>query len=1056
MIENCSKIAECEKILHNRTQNITLIGENVLTPQEVEHIGNLIKQHLSIRGIKYLKQYAKASVSHFLVWKGIYEYNSENGDFWSSVEESIGKLDAIQKTNIGKLFFSYLHENNLPKFSIPSAFRYVSNILIHGMIPNSNLEEYFDQVLIKRKDELPSTDYEGIKFYLNKQRAYNNQRLRINEKGSSRLINKKKLSISDQENLNSIPQAFPYISESIRRFLLYGNEIADCFFYNSYLMLEFGQKGTLSQKKDNIELSERIIDAFIVWWNNPQNITKTSSNSTTSINKHGRFRQPIIKFDYKDDLVLVLPQQTIFDEYINKVILEISDEQNNIYKEKISAYRNGSYIETEEKKIKLKFPATRYFFRLLNGSKRLQSWDFESSFHTDSLLFAFEYDSKKIIQKETLPQDTIIVVAEKQYDLKPESLIFEKGDLFGSWFGYRYFAVNIQDTEKPLFIEDKELNRLHLPVSEKRNLKPKLVNGNLLNSVTSNGNPVYSGELPSIKIQTENSLDSADWNLYITYRGETTLQKPIYSKLNDYENILEYPDDSTCVIPLSDESLLGNNAVGNFDIRITNDIEGIDYEFNVVFIPPISFEFDRGIYIPQTDGPYEINLYLKTSEIVPIGSKNIVKQINNTDYHLQTTSSEDYLKENFRIFVDVKSPIQIPVEFHMPKLKWSIEGLNNRKYESEFSDYVEVEEEVLFDSDSNPILIVNLFPEINGKCKLELGPTKQYEETILRKGICKFDLSKFSDTIRSNEKSIMNFSFDVYGNDNIEDVDLFGVQKWKISNIRHYIDKKEDKRIFKIEWSEEGTTKDKTLAFWKLGSGHEKLLHQENIDNKRSPITFEMTESDIQIGRYLLHFTKSDGWTPLVFPGENIPNSKEILIDIDNEKPLEEFNKYYDEARYIDGISLLKDAYRKNDHLKSLWLHKLNILADKEIEEAINVFDDLFFTKTDLLNSECFTIINHLLLKAKQQRFDLFSNKVFLKILTYMFIENYQNKKMYFASLMRLNKENIDFNQIIKHLNKINEFNDIARELGSLIQHKTFQNDSTLKSIQQKIKDIEL
>jgi len=57
---------------------------------------------------------------------------------------------------------------------------------------------------------------------------------------------------------------------------------------------------------------------------------------------------------------------------------------------------------------------------------------------------------------------------------------------------------------------------------------------------------------------------------------------------------------------------------------------------------------------------------------------------------------------------------------------------------------------------------------------------------------------------------------------------------------------------------------------------------------------------------------------------------------------------------------------------------------------------------------------------------------------------------------MRLNKENIDFNQIIKHLNKINEFNDIARELGSLIQHKTFQNDPTLKSIQQKIKNIKL
>ena len=338
---------------------------------------------------------------------------------------------------------------------------------------------------------------------------------------------------------------------------------------------------------------------------------------------------------------------------------------------------------------------------------------------------------------------------------------------------------------------------------------------------------------------------------------------------------------------------------------------------------------------------------------------------------------------------------------------------------------------------------------------MKLGQTKQYEETILRKGICKFDLSKFSDTIRSNEKSTMNFNFDVYGNDNIEDVDLFGVQKWKISNIRHCIDKKENKRIFTIEWSESGTNQDKTLAVWKIEAGDGKLLHQENIDNKTSPITFEMSESDIQIGRYLLHFTKSDGWTPLIFPGEHVPNSKEILIDIDNEKPLEEFKKYYDEARYRDSISLLKNAYRKNGHLKNLWLHKLNILADKEIKEAINVFGDLFFKKTDLLDTDCFSILNHLLFKAKQQNFNIFSNEVFLRILTYIFIENYQNSKMYLNSLMALKSKNIDFNQTIKHLKKTNECNDIARELELLIKHETFQNDSTLKSIQQKIKNID-
>lgn len=183
MIKDCSNILECEKKLYSKLEDLGMLSEVELSSNDVDKLSFFIREQISQNieiGTEFLKTRAKTCLACLLVWKGIYGY--KEGDYWSAIEESTGLRDVNWKVEWGRIFLNFLESNDLPVFDIKDSHRYVTNILLHGMIPNSCLGEYFERVLIPfHKDLVDPTDRKEISFFLENRRRYNDERILIEE-----------------------------------------------------------------------------------------------------------------------------------------------------------------------------------------------------------------------------------------------------------------------------------------------------------------------------------------------------------------------------------------------------------------------------------------------------------------------------------------------------------------------------------------------------------------------------------------------------------------------------------------------------------------------------------------------------------------------------------------------------------------------------------------------------------------------------------------------------------------------------------------------------------
>jgi hypothetical protein len=183
MIKDCSNLLQCESRLSQETQNISLLGQIALSPEDLEHLGTLIRQTVSpdiSKGTRFLKQKAPTCLACFLVWMGIVGYR--DGDYWSAVWESAGLAgDPNWERKWGKIFLAFLKANDLPLFDIEGGLTYVTPILTHGGIPNNCLDEFFEKILLPmvRRDLIDPTDSEEIIHELAVRREDDEERARV-------------------------------------------------------------------------------------------------------------------------------------------------------------------------------------------------------------------------------------------------------------------------------------------------------------------------------------------------------------------------------------------------------------------------------------------------------------------------------------------------------------------------------------------------------------------------------------------------------------------------------------------------------------------------------------------------------------------------------------------------------------------------------------------------------------------------------------------------------------------------------------------------------------
>jgi len=206
MIEECHNILECENKLSSVITTIDFLGEISISNDDINKLTELIKEQISENiqeGTKFLKFTTPSCLACFLVWKGIIGY--QEGDYWPEIQKSIGLSDPYWQIKWGNIFLDFLKDNGLLVPEIRDARHYLTPILIHGIIPNSCLNEYFMKILkpMIEKELADPTDNNEINFLIINKRKNNEERTAIKEK-IKKLVNKKEKVIRKIARNNSL------------------------------------------------------------------------------------------------------------------------------------------------------------------------------------------------------------------------------------------------------------------------------------------------------------------------------------------------------------------------------------------------------------------------------------------------------------------------------------------------------------------------------------------------------------------------------------------------------------------------------------------------------------------------------------------------------------------------------------------------------------------------------------------------------------------------------------------------------------------------------------
>jgi hypothetical protein len=173
MLETCLDIHSCESHLKQHLKLIRLIGQIPLTDEDIKRIDHHIQTNLKGKfseNIDEIQINTPTMFAYYLVWKGIQNY--DEGTYWDSINNEIGPIDTNQQGKLGRFFQGFVQANNLLYVEIPGARRYITPILLHGIIPIHMISNFFKHVVdpLYRRELVNPTDKSEIEYWLESKR----------------------------------------------------------------------------------------------------------------------------------------------------------------------------------------------------------------------------------------------------------------------------------------------------------------------------------------------------------------------------------------------------------------------------------------------------------------------------------------------------------------------------------------------------------------------------------------------------------------------------------------------------------------------------------------------------------------------------------------------------------------------------------------------------------------------------------------------------------------------------------------------------------------------
>lgn len=728
MLEPCTNLAECERILSAWVERISLLGQIPLSEADVQELNDLIASKMAadpIGGSDFLWARAPTCLCCLLVWIGIREYRG--GEYWPEVHRRT-RLPPVWQGVWGEFFLDYLQSKGLPTFADVGGHRYVTPILAHGGIPDYCLPDFFQNVLLPVISGRLPVDGSNMQEVLQEWQAR--------------------------------PLFTEFTDKPVRRFLLYGGKVAADFLSRCLEMAQRAYQENVIPTADELGLPLRVVGKFTEWWQSHQEQGQAPPRP--------RFRRPVLLLAPEDgEVQLYVPPQKLRDVPATTVRIEIYDDRDNRLREQpLRAYRsnrNERLIETEEVQLPIDAPAKSYNIRLLADGP-VASWHFpglvtEPPVDAEEFSWrpwmAFDGRTRKLLPGGELPRARVWLLFPNQWSLGSSDVPVMEGpySFYGNWVDYEARLIDLSSARE-LSLRHREHRPKRISLASDPLPEPALI-GDAIPFVKCESDPVY-GYAPSLRFTASGPI--GQWRVSIVPQDPTTLGERKDIPLREFLSGSSLGE--AIQIPLSDDRLLGERAAGRFLLRLQGPLRK-DCVFRFALLPGLTIKFDEDLYTPNTHEAH-MTLTAQSAEDLDLEGPCQLLEEGEQRWEVKVPGTESYVRCTVSIRFNEEAQVEMPLVIQVPRLRLAIRGLGENATWQWSHTVHEISMREWEDSDE--ILLLVEIPTIGeGHAAITLAGTDQHDLRPIKRGKVQFSLKRFSDTLRDLRRALTCFLLSVEG-----------------------------------------------------------------------------------------------------------------------------------------------------------------------------------------------------------------------------------------------------------------------------------------------------
>jgi len=667
-----------------------------------------------------------------------------------------------------------------------------------------------------------------------------------------------------EKKVEALTRPLDYIDEPIRRFVLHGDEWAEGWLIESIRMYMQTMTGEGFKQGEESPLPERVVDAFYNWWN--EQSSEKAEQRTTQKSVHQTLKTPEIKLAPTGEIYLYFPAQRFYnDEVSSRAWIRITDREGEQLVENIPLdiyKKEEGLLETESTSISVLSPVGVINVAFGFGQDVLKNWLMRLFIEEQLPLMIFD-EKGSLVFSDPLPREKLWFMFEESLGFQEFLTPLEEDTVDLDKTYYQQLIDTSKFPGEKISVVDANNRQHDLILTGEEVLIPQLSGKAIDGVMVDESYPLYLRDSISIYVPTVDLDELKDWLIQIRPRAGYPGKEASWN-FEELQDLLKVqPGGNMVLLSLEQTDLFEQEPCGRYTISIFNPA-GEKFNYDISFVDDLKVSFTPQICPPieKDDQRIEMKLTCPEDLVFDVFEPAKLTETKGRVSQVVVENASNYVHGSLRKEGVEESFFKLPLSITVPKIRWSVEGLK----ESAFEVWNEKTEE-LWLGDWQEAQSLNLKISVplylNARARLRLEGTDQHYDREIKKGLAKFDLLPFTDTVKARSKPGYFYLtlYDHDKNEKIIDCLLFLVRiRWEVEDLSLEQTKEEEDVQYRFKWVDRGKMNDRILKLWDKSRPFNPPVMEKEIPDEASEIVFYAGLEELPPGQYLAQFVAEDPW----------------------------------------------------------------------------------------------------------------------------------------------------------------------------------------------------